>query len=43
MFGSKGKEVAGGWRRIHNEELHKLLHQILSGWSNQRGCDGHGL
>jgi hypothetical protein len=20
----KGEEVAGGWRRLHNEELHKL-------------------
>jgi hypothetical protein len=25
LFGLKGKEVAGGWRRLHNEELHNLL------------------
>jgi hypothetical protein len=22
MFGTKRKEVVGGWRRLHNEELH---------------------
>jgi hypothetical protein len=24
MFGSKREEVAGGWRRLHNEELYNL-------------------
>jgi hypothetical protein len=24
IFGPKEKEVAGGWRRLHNEELHKI-------------------
>jgi hypothetical protein len=24
IFGPKGEEVAGGWRRLHNEELHDL-------------------
>jgi hypothetical protein len=24
MFRPKREEVAGGWRRLHNEELHKL-------------------
>jgi hypothetical protein len=24
IFGPKRAEVAGGWRRLHNEELHKL-------------------
>jgi len=24
MFGPKWEEVAGGWRRLHNEELHNL-------------------
>jgi hypothetical protein len=24
IFGSKRDEVAGGWRKLHNEELHKL-------------------
>jgi hypothetical protein len=24
IFGPKGVEVAGGWRRLHNEELHNL-------------------
>jgi hypothetical protein len=25
MFGPKRKEVEGGWRRLHNEELHNLF------------------
>jgi hypothetical protein len=24
IFGPKMEEVAGGWRRLHNEELHKF-------------------
>jgi hypothetical protein len=24
IFGPKRKEVVGGWRRLHNEELHNL-------------------
>jgi hypothetical protein len=24
IFGSKWEEVEGGWRRLHNEELHNL-------------------
>jgi hypothetical protein len=24
IFGPKREEVAGGWRRLHNEELHNL-------------------
>jgi hypothetical protein len=24
IFGAKGEEAAGGWRRLHNEELYKL-------------------
>jgi hypothetical protein len=24
IFGSKRKEVTGGWRSLHNEELHDL-------------------
>jgi hypothetical protein len=24
ICGPKREEVAGGWRRLHNEELHKL-------------------
>jgi hypothetical protein len=31
IFGRKSEEVAGGWRRLHNEELH----QILLGLSNR--------
>jgi hypothetical protein len=24
IFGSKGEDMAGAWRRLHNEELHKI-------------------
>jgi hypothetical protein len=24
IFGPKGEEVGGGWKRLHNEELHNL-------------------
>jgi hypothetical protein len=24
IFGPKREEVAGGWRRLHNEDLHNL-------------------
>jgi hypothetical protein len=24
IFGPRREEVAGGWRRLHNEELHNL-------------------
>jgi hypothetical protein len=25
IFGPKREEVAGSWRRLHNEELHQIL------------------
>jgi hypothetical protein len=25
IFGPKGTVIAGGWRRLHNEELHNLF------------------
>jgi hypothetical protein len=32
IFGPKREEVAGGWRRLHNEELHNcMFHQTFSG------------
>jgi hypothetical protein len=38
IFGPKRAEVTGGWRKLHNEELHNLqFYQILSGLSNQGG------
>jgi hypothetical protein len=37
-FGPKREEVAGGWRRLHNEELHNLYaSKILLRRSNQGG------
>jgi hypothetical protein len=47
MFGSKRKEVAGGWRGLHIEELHnlytspniiKVIKSRMMGWS---GCVAH--
>jgi hypothetical protein len=37
IFGPKREEVAGGWRRLHNEELHNfhtsqdIIREIKSG------------
>jgi hypothetical protein len=32
IFGPKRDEVTGGWRKLHNEELHNLnCHQLLLG------------
>jgi hypothetical protein len=36
IFGPKGDEVAGEWRKLHSGELHNLYtYQILLGRSNQ--------
>jgi hypothetical protein len=31
----KREEVAGGWRRLHNEELHKLYASKNITWENK--------
>jgi hypothetical protein len=28
IFGPKREEMAGGWRRLHNEELHNLYNSL---------------
>jgi hypothetical protein len=41
VFGTKREEVTGGWRRLHNEELHNLyaspntIQMMKSRWSGQ--------
>jgi hypothetical protein len=38
IFGRKRDEIIAGWRKLHNEELHKCApFQILLECSNQRG------
>jgi hypothetical protein len=34
IFGPKKEEVAGGWKRLHNEELNKLCTWagVQNGW-----------
>jgi hypothetical protein len=44
MFGPKREEVAGGWRRLHNEELHNLytspdIVRVMK--SGRMRCAGH--
>jgi hypothetical protein len=29
IIGPKMEEVAGNWRRLHNEELHNIFYQVL--------------
>jgi hypothetical protein len=36
IFGPKRSEVAGGWRRLHNEELHNL-YTSPNIWMNKSG------
>jgi hypothetical protein len=37
-FRPKRDKVTGGWRKLHNEEVHNLyLHQILLGCTNKGG------
>jgi hypothetical protein len=37
IFGPKREEVAGGWRRLHNEELHNLHPSLNSRVIKLRG------
>jgi hypothetical protein len=37
IFGPKGDEVTGDWRKLHNEELHNLY----SSPRITRGAEGH--
>jgi hypothetical protein len=44
IFGPKGDEVAGGWRNLHNEELHNLYYSpiiIRTIMSKMMRCVGH--
>jgi hypothetical protein len=42
IFGHKREKVAGGWRRLHNEELHSLYTSpMLLGWSGRMRWVGH--
>jgi len=44
IYGPKGDEATGKWRRLHNEELYHLSpHQILLGWKNEEEWDGWGM
>jgi hypothetical protein len=51
-FGPKGEEVAGGWRKLHNEKLHHLyttpnISRVIKwrrmGWNGMgKICNAHG-
>jgi hypothetical protein len=44
IFGPKRDEVRGGWRKLHNEELHNLYSSpniIRMIKSKRMGCAGH--
>jgi hypothetical protein len=44
IFGLKRDEVAGGWRKLHNEELHDLCYyQSKLEWSSRGGWDWQGM
>jgi hypothetical protein len=33
IFGPKRKEAAGGWRKLHSEELHNLYPSLNATWT----------
>jgi hypothetical protein len=44
--GHKGEDVAGGWRRLHNEELHNLYgspNTIMVIMSRRMRGEGHEM
>jgi len=44
IFGPKGDEVTGEWRKLHNEILIICTaYPILCGCSNREECDGRGM
>jgi hypothetical protein len=44
LFGPMRDEVAGGWRKLHNEELHNLYSSPnIIRMISQGGCDGQGM
>jgi hypothetical protein len=44
IFGPKRDEVTGGWRKLHNEELHGLYSSPSTvRWSKWGGWDGRGM
>jgi hypothetical protein len=49
LFGPKREEVAGGWRKLHNEELHnlyaspniiKIIKSRKTRWAGHVACIG---
>jgi hypothetical protein len=44
IFGLKSDEVKEDWRKIHNEELHRLYSSPnIIRTISQGGCDGQGM
>jgi hypothetical protein len=47
IFGPKREEMAGGWRRLHSEELHNLyaspnIIKVTKSRTMGRACSTHG-
>jgi hypothetical protein len=38
IFRPKGEEVIGGWRKLHNEELHVFYSPKILRWTKQGAC-----
>jgi hypothetical protein len=44
MFGPRRYKVTGGWRKLHNEDLHNLYPSpSIIRMVTQGGCDGQGM
>jgi hypothetical protein len=46
IFGPKRDEVTGGWRQLHNEELHNLYSspsKLRMRWTGQEKMNAYGI
>jgi hypothetical protein len=50
IFGPKGYEIIGDWRKLHNEELHNLYSSPNCNWNDEtkkvemgRECNTNGV
>jgi hypothetical protein len=42
LFGPRRDEVTGGWRKLHNEELHNSWNDQVKEDGMGRACSAHG-
>ena len=43
LFGRKGLDATGDWRKLHDEDLHDINPNLIFGWSKSRKRDRRGF